>query len=238
MKKSLIYLSLIMLILIGSCTSTFKHNMEVAKGLTADLEARSVSVAVESNVNTGQKRKLMTRLSFEGTNPTGWDASGVAMVSNLVAYKFMKALSTAELKDETHVCIDVAFENGAKLTNEFTMEELREADDFIPTAEKVMDACIKNDHPAILSFSDPIHMSDSLLSPVYPVLHYNDSIYAGQKRESTMRAIYYTDSVIEGMKVFSVTYLEKHDKFMTRYDMNFDRATKKLVSLEINTNPI
>lgn len=225
-------------ILFNACSPGFKKKIEVANKLKNDLGAKSASVAFETKAETGKGKRSMTHLTFTGINPDGWDKIGVLTASNLAAYKFVNSMSPQEISGETHVAVTLEMRDHLSYTNEFPVDELKEAEALLAITDKVIEACVKQDKKQMHDLNDQHYLPDSLLGEIYIRNELNDSIYRGKTRKPELKGIRYARAQEDGnLDMFCVMYIEKHPGMITRYGVNVDRKTKKVVYISVYTRP-
>lgn len=234
MNKKPLLLVLAVVVLLASCSAGFKKKMEVAEGLRHYFEAKNVHVGYKSE-SSGSDKKAETTLTFSGVSDKDWDDLGLSMTAGLVAWKFMKEMPEAMLKDETHVAVVVETTDGAQHEYEFPMEDLREADALLPVTDKAVIACMKQDRDVLHGLDSQEYLPDSVLEPVHAYAAQNDSIFAGMNRSPLLRGFRWAAAEDDpALQLFCTLYLEEHTRQNVRYDINVERKTKKVVYLGIH----
>lgn len=239
-KNILINISLLLLLGAGliSCSESLKKKFAAAQALRVYLGASNVVVGSSSSSSHGQTR-VMSKLEFEGLDGSQWDEMGLEVTANLVAYKYYKAVGADDFKGDTHIAISLKTSDLTTYNYEFPLGEIKEVGDLLPVADKMAEACKKQDNETFRSLVDPQFLPDSTLGQMFYVNHFNDSVYAGSDRKISLKGIRFADSEDEslGLKLFSAIYTEESPKYSSFYQMNIDRKTKKIVRLVMNTDP-
>lgn len=239
-KKSLIVFLLLagLGLFVQSCSAGFKKKMEVAVTLKDNLGAKSVTVGYEAKTDTDKGKRVMTTLTFTGINPDGWDDLGVYIASNLAAYRFVQQMSSQEISGETHVQVVLEMENKMTYTNEFLIKELQESKAFVEVTDQTVEACKNQENQKLHELCDQSYLPDSVMGSIYHVNAYSDSLYRGKTRKPELKGIRFANGEEDpNLELFSTLYLEKHPGVITRYVINVDRKTKKVVFVSVSTQP-
>lgn len=238
-KNSIVFLLLAGLAFFAqSCSAGFKKKMEVAATLKENLGAKSVTVGYTTKTDSDKGKRVMTTLTFSGINPDGWDELGVFIASDLTAYRFVQQMSPQEISGETHVQVILEMEDKMTYTNEYLIKELQQSKAFVEVTDQAVEACKNQDNQKLHELCDQSYLPDSVMGSIYHVNAYNDSLYHGKTRKPELKGIRYANGEEDpNLELFSALYLEKHPGIITRYDINVDRKTKKVVYVSVNTQP-
>lgn len=219
-----------------SCTEAYKKKQAVADGLLGDLGATSVFVGYSTKANLGEETRNITTLTFSGVNFT--DAIEGEMLVNEVAYKFYSALSKEDLKGETHLEIVIKDKDAKETSVIFENKELALVGEYQAIADAMVDACVKMDIEKMKELKSDDYMPEDQMTPMYELVVYNDSIYQGQKVEQKAVGFRFaTGAQDETLKMFSANYECGTANLLTKYTVNVDQKTKKVVYLWMKTDP-
>lgn len=224
-------------LLFNACSPAFKKKMEIANKLKKEIVAKNVTVGFETKTDTDKGKRSMTTLVFTGINPDGWDELGMQIAANLLAYKFMKEMNPQEMANETHVSVTLEMADGTSFNDEFLISDLKEAEPLIAVADEAVNACVKQDNKKLHELNDQAYLPDSVMGDIYHVNHYNDSVFAGKTRKPEIKGMRFANAEdYSDLKLLSLLYIEQHPGVRTRYDVNVDRKTKKIVYISVYTD--
>ena len=233
----------IFLFLLGStlfftaCSPAFKKKMEIANTIKKDIGAKNVTVGFETKTDSDKGKRSMTTLVFTGINPEGWDELGMQIAANLAAFKLVKEMNPQEMANETHVSVTIELEDGTSFNDEFPINDLKEAAPLIAAADEAVNACVQQDKQKLHELCDQAYLPDSIMGDIYRVNHYNDSLFSRKTRKPEIKGMRFANAEdYPDLKLLSLLYIEQHPGVRTRYDINIDRKTKKLVYISVHTN--
>lgn len=229
-KYSILSLLAVGILLMAGCSAGFKRKLEAGIALQEMFGASSVTVGTSTNYSSDKGNRALTTMTFSGVDPKGWDDKGLEAVAHLAAYQFMKKLAADDLKGDTHVGITVEMTDGTSHEFEYAIEDdLRKIEPFIPVADQLIEACGKEDKAKFESLIDKTLMPDSILPQVYDYNHYVDSVYGKTPPKVELKGIRFDHSEEGNLDLFSTLYIQKNEQYKTRYEINVDRKTNKVV---------
>lgn len=230
------FLLSVLLVALASCTEAFKKKMETANSFLDDMMATSVVVGTATEASGG-KSMVMTTLKFEGASADLADGERERR-ANQVAYDFYSAMSKEDLKDETHLKITSATTDDLVYEYLFDLNDLANVKEFWKVTDEMFQACIDMDNAKIQSLKDDSYMPDDQMGVIYDVNAYNDSVYTGAQPAKKTLGFRLTDGADdEDLKLFSANYEYGTADNVTRYTINVDTKTKKVVYLWVKTDP-
>lgn len=221
------------ILFLSSCTEAFRHKMEVADKYVDDMHASSVTTGASTNTNNGETVS-MTTLTFKGCE-AGIDDIDREWAANRVAKEFLAEMAEKDIEGETHLQI-IAETGENNFDYMFELDDLKRTDEFLAIATEAVNACISADTSAINAMKDDAMMPDDQMYQIYSVMFYNDSLYGGAQLDPEVLGYRFAEGVDDpDLKLFSVDYNASATEAHTRYTINIDRDTKKVVYIWLKT---
>jgi len=219
-----------------SCTQSFQQKMETAKSYLTEIGAEDVVVGTASESKSGTN-VVMTTLKYSGMEqPEG--KFEFEHKANKLAWDFYRALRAENFKGETH--IQVTFVTKDEVEHSYTMaiEDLKRVADFQRIADAMVNACIEQDTATIKELKDNNYMPDEQMGVIYDVNAFNDSLYAGQQIVQEPIGFRFANGEEDKtLELFTSEYECGTPDLVTRYTVNVDRKTSKVVYLWLKTDP-
>jgi hypothetical protein len=232
-KTNLLALGAISMLLLSSCTEAFRHKMEVADKYVDDMKATGVTCGASAATSNGESTS-QTMLTFTGCDPDVEDIER-EWTANRVANEFLGEMTGKDLEGETHLQI-IAETGKNNFDYTFELDKLKRTDEYLDVVNEAVEACIAADTLAVDALKDDELMPDDQMYQIYNVLVYNDSIYGGQKLDNELLGYRFTTGVDDpDLKLFSADYVAKGAEATTRYTINIDCDTKKVVYIWVKT---
>lgn len=236
MKTNPIAICALVMLLLASCTESFKHKQEVAEKHLDEMTASSVTCGVLAETNNGESMS-MTTFTYKDCSSHIADIEREWTV-NAVAKSISEELTAKDLEGETHMKIIAETKAGETFTYLFALPDFKMTDELMKIADETLDACILDDHDAVNKLIDNSILPENAMEEIYYVTRYNDSIYEDQPLTTVTLGYHFADGTEDpDLKLFSVDYDVQGDVAHTTYTINVDRKTKKVVGIWLKTDP-
>lgn len=219
----------------SSCTEAYKKKQATANELLDEMKAGGVVVGYSAKAEAGSDTRKTTTLTFSDVELK--DPMELEYRVNRVAMEFFNKVGETEMKDETHLEIITQTDDGS-YTFLFPLSDLRKMESYLTVADAMVNACHEMDTLKIQELKDDAYLPEEVMAEIYAVNAFNDSIYHGQP--FAIEQVGYR--IAEGeedpdLELVSVDYECGNDKNLTRYTINVDRKTKKVVYMWMKTDP-
>lgn len=234
MNAKFLLFGTVAMLCLASCTAEFKHKMEVADKYIDDMSADNVVCGTASETNNGQSMS-MTTLKFTGCS-SHIDEIEREWAVNKVAKEFYGEMTEKDIEGETHLKITAETKGSTTFDFIFPLSDLKRIDEFTAICNEAMEACVYNDTAAIDALKDDEMMPDEEMYQIYNVMAYNDSLYEGDNVVKDMMGYRFAEGENDpDLKLFSVDYDVTGTNYHTRYTINIDRETNKVVYIWLKT---
>lgn len=221
---------------LSSCTEAYKKKQETANELLDEMRAGGVIVGYSAKAEAGSESTKTTTLTFSDVEMG--DPIELEFRVNRVAMDFFAKVGETEMKDETHLEVIVQTKDDASYSFLFPLSDLRKMESYLAVADAMVNACHEMDTTKIQELKDDAYLPEEVMAEIYAVNAYNDSIYRGQPfaiEQTGYRIANGEDD--PDLELLSVDYECGNDMNKTRYTINVDRKTKKVVYMWMKTDP-
>jgi len=237
LNRQVLALCFIALVSVGfvACTQSFQQKLETAKSYLQEIGAEDVVVGTASESNNGSN-VVMTTLKYSGMEdpikPFEFEHK-----ANKLAWDFYRALPAENFKGETHIQVTFVTKVEQEYTYTMAIENLKRVAEFQRIADAMVNACIEQDTATIQELKDNSYMPDDQMGIIYDVNAYNDSLYNGQKIDQDPIGFRFANGEEDKtLELFTAEYECGTAELVTRYTVNVDRKTSKVVYLWLKTD--
>jgi hypothetical protein len=120
----------------------------------------------------------------------------------------------------------------------FELPDLDQISQYQKVTDEMVQAMIDQDTAKMKELKDDSYLPDNELAQIYAVMAYDDSIYNGQTVKKELTGFRLASGKDDpDLQLYSANYDCGTKEMQTRYTVNVDRKTKKVVYLWTKTDP-